>query len=65
MEAIFLDETQVAELTGIALSTLRNRRFENKGIPYYRIGRSIRYKKEDVLDFIEKCRVETGDSKAA
>jgi len=56
----YIDEREVARITGFALSTLRNNRFKGVGIPYSRImGRSIRYRLQDVLDFMESHRVET------
>ena len=50
---------EVAEITGRALSTLINERFLGKGIPYIKIGKSVRYKYEDVIEFMESNRVET------
>ena len=51
-------EQEVERLTSIPLQTLRNRRFQRKGFPYYKIGRSIRYKKSEVLAMMEASRVE-------
>jgi len=55
----YLNEKQVASITGRALSTLRNERFLGKGIPYIKIGKSVRYKYDDVIDFMEAGRIET------
>ena len=54
-----LNDKQVAKLTGRALQTIRNDRFNRTGISYVRVGRSIRYKVQDVLDFIKRNRIET------
>ncbi|ACL06463.1 phage transcriptional regulator, AlpA [Desulfatibacillum aliphaticivorans] len=56
-EAIFITEKQVAQLTGLALSTLRN--WRSKGAPpaYHKIGRSVRYNLIDVLLFMESRRI--------
>ena len=62
----YLTEIQVSELTGFKLPTLRNWRFERRGIPYLRIGkRSIRYKLQDVIDYMETRRIdpEGGDGR--
>jgi len=57
---IYLNEKQVSEMTGIALSTLRNWRFQRIGIPYHKIGgKLVRYKLQDVLDFMEEGAVAT------
>ncbi|MFC1551791.1 helix-turn-helix transcriptional regulator [Candidatus Latescibacterota bacterium] len=55
----YIKEKEVAEITGRALSTLRNERFLGKGIPYIKIGKSVRYKIDDVINFMESNRVET------
>lgn len=54
----YLNETETAQLTGRAVSTLRNERFLRRGLPYLRVGgRSIRYKLDDVLSFMEGRRI--------
>jgi hypothetical protein len=55
----YIEEREVARITGFALSTLRNNRFKGAGIPYLKIGRSVRYNLKDVVDFMEKHRIET------
>lgn len=64
MEAtkIWLNEKEVSELTGIAVQTLRNDRHLCKGFPYYRWRRSIRYKRNDITDGMEVCRIVPGQS---
>lgn len=55
----YLNEKQVKEMTGRALSTLRNERFHRRGIPYIKIGRSVRYSREDVVTFMEQRKIAT------
>jgi hypothetical protein len=58
LEKKYLNEKEVAAITGRAISTLRNERFMRKGIPYYKVSqRSIRYKTEDVISFMEGRRI--------
>jgi predicted DNA-binding transcriptional regulator AlpA len=58
LEKTYLNEKEVAEVTGRAVSTLRNERFMRKGLPYLKIGgRSIRYKSEDVIAYMEGRRI--------
>jgi len=59
LEPKYLTEVQVAEITGRALSTLRNERFCRRGISYIKIGRSVRYSLEDVVRYMESNRIET------
>ena len=58
----YITEKEVSEITGRALSTLRNERFLGKGIPYFKIGKSVRYRLDDVIEFMESKRVETIDA---
>ena len=58
LEKTYLNEKEVAAITGRAISTLRNERFMRKGLPYLKVGgRSIRYKTEDVISFMEGRRI--------
>ncbi|MFC1508624.1 helix-turn-helix transcriptional regulator [Candidatus Omnitrophota bacterium] len=55
----YLTENRVSKITGFALSTLRNKRFAGEGIPYCKIGRSVRYRLSDVVEFMNSHRIET------
>lgn len=54
----WITDKEVAEMIGASRQTIIKWRVEGKGIPYYQIGRSIRYKLQDVLDYMEARRVE-------
>lgn len=58
----WINEKVVSEITGMALSTLRNHRHLRRGIPYAKCDRSVRYKLQDVLDYMQKRRVDTDES---
>jgi len=49
----------VSAMTGRGLQTLRDDRFKGKGFPYIKLGRSVRYDEEVVIDIMEKNKVET------
>ena len=54
----YLNETETAALTGRAIPTLRNERHLRRGLPYLKVGgRSIRYKLQDVIAFMEGRRI--------
>lgn len=53
----WLNEKQVSKMTGRAEQTLRNDRVKRQGIPYSKIGRSIRYRMDDVISFMEANRI--------
>ena len=52
-----LNEYEVAALIGFAVPSLRNWRCLGKGPPYVKMGRSVRYRLKDVLEWIESHRV--------
>lgn len=58
----YLNEKQVKEITGIALSTLRNHRFLKKGIPYLRYGRKILYDRTDVESYFSNHKIKTEEA---
>ena len=54
---------QTALLTGVAESTLEQWRSTKRvDIPYYKIGRSVRYRLGDIRKFQDACRVNPADS---
>lgn len=53
-----LTEQEVSHLTGIPVSTLQTDRFKRQNLPYIKIGRRVRYRLGDVLDYIENHRVQ-------
>jgi predicted DNA-binding transcriptional regulator AlpA len=55
----YINENQVAQITGRALSTLRNERSKGQGIPYIKLGRSVRYDLQDVIEFMEAHKIQT------
>ena len=55
----YINENQVSEITGRALSTLRNERSKGLGIPYIKLGRSVRYDLQDVIEFMEAHKIRT------
>jgi len=55
----YIGEKEVARITGRALPTLRNDRHRRRGIPYVKMGRSVRYNLEDVIDYMESRKILT------
>lgn len=51
-EKMYLNEKQVAEMTGLSVVTLRNHRCQRRGFPYAKVGRSVRYLKQTVIDYM-------------
>jgi excisionase family DNA binding protein len=52
-----LTEKDVAKMLNVNVQTLRNWRFQGRGLPYMKLGRAVRYDAAEVSGFIEACRV--------
>jgi len=55
----YINEKKVSAMTGRSLSALRQDRFNGKGFPYFKLGKSVRYDEEVIIAIIEKTGVET------
>ena len=53
-----IDDRMVAQVTGLALGTIRNKRGDGTGPPYYRVGRRCVYRLSEVLAWMEGHKVE-------
>jgi len=53
----WLNEHEVSAITGRAVQTLRNDRFNRKGIHYCKVGGRVLYKLSDVESYMDSCRV--------
>ena len=50
---------EVSKITGIVVGTLRNHRYQRKGIPYVKLtSKMCRYKLSDVLAYMEANRID-------
>src|ERR1700676_2610587 len=56
-----LNEKQLAERWGVSIRTLQAARVKGGGVPFVRIGRSVRYRLEDVLAY-EQARLRSNTS---
>lgn len=57
-----LTEEEVAEYLNLTTHTLQKWRIDKKNIQYYQINKKVvRYRFEDVLNFLEKHRILTSD----
>ena len=59
---VLFDQTRLAKLFGCSERTLERQRLEGTGIPFVRVGRLVRYRLVDVLQYLERQRrTSTGD----
>jgi len=61
-DTIYVNEKKVSEITGLALPTLRNDRSTKRRLPYIKVGKSVRYSLRDVIDFMERHRIQAQGS---
>jgi predicted DNA-binding transcriptional regulator AlpA len=47
-----LNQKQVSEILGLSEAWLERKRWEGGGIPYRKLGRSVRYDELDVINWI-------------
>jgi excisionase family DNA binding protein len=52
-----LDPKEVSSLTGLSIETLAQWRSQKKHIAYLKVGRLIRYTREDIEAYLGRCRV--------
>ena len=53
----WITEKEVSKMTSRAAQTVRNDRCRGLGIPYSKIGASIRYRLDDVIHFMETRKI--------
>ncbi|WP_319780079.1 hypothetical protein [Maridesulfovibrio sp.] len=58
MSVQLLNERQVSEMTGYSLSKLRKDRHFMRGIPYVKLGKSVRYLMDDVENYVYQHRID-------
>ena len=53
----YVDEKEIARLTGLAVQTLRNMRCQHRGFPYSKIGKSVRYDPAEIEAYLESRKI--------
>jgi len=60
MTGRYLSSKEVADQLGLHNDTLKAWRARDEGPPYFRMGRAIRYRPEEVEKWLEEKRVDGG-----
>jgi hypothetical protein len=53
-----LDENLASKVLGVAVQTLRNWRHQRRGPAYVKMGRSVRYEFNDLVDYLNKKKID-------
>ena len=61
MDIKFINEAEVSRITGRAVPTLRNDRHKGQGLPFYKIGKSVRYRLDEILKIMNSHKIEPRD----
>jgi predicted DNA-binding transcriptional regulator AlpA len=56
----FIDERELAAMTGLKVKTLRRWRVFGKGPRFHKLGGSVRYELRDIEAWLESCPVGGG-----
>lgn len=56
------DQIVVAAVLDCTTYTMERQRFNGNGIPFIKIGRSVRYRKSDVLAWLDQFKTQTSTS---
>jgi hypothetical protein len=64
-DAIFFDETALAQRWGCSKQKIEMLRYQGRGPRFHKLGRSVRYRLVDVIEFENASIVETSDSSKA
>ena len=56
----YLNENQVSERLGVSVKLLRKHRWEGKGLPYVKFGTRVLYAEPEVVEYLQKHRIESG-----
>jgi excisionase family DNA binding protein len=59
-----LTDIEVARIRNQSVATIRRERLHNTGIRFYRVGGSIRYRREDVKAWLDSLPTGGGDLEA-
>jgi hypothetical protein len=62
MEETLIDKI-AAKKIGVAVQTLRNWRHQRRGPAYLKLGRSVRYRLDDLNKFMENNRIDPDNQK--
>ena len=54
-----VSESLASEITGLAVKTLQQRRWLGKPPTYLKVGRLVRYRISDLMDYLDSCTVQS------
>jgi hypothetical protein len=61
-EASLFNQIIIASVRDCSIATMERDRWVGGGIPFIKVGRAVKYKKTDVLDWLDTCQVQRSTS---
>ncbi len=58
MDKVLFSEKEISAKFGISLGKLRNDRQNRQGMPYLKMGKTVRYDPADCAAYLKACRVD-------
>lgn len=55
-----LTPKEVANILKVDFKTLANQRYHNVGLPYVKLGKAVRYRKEDIESYLDEHLIQPG-----
>ena len=56
-ESTLFDQRTLAAVLDCSTQLLERNRWAGQGIPYLKIGRTVRYRKQDILNFLQRQKI--------
>ena len=56
-ESTLFDQRTLAAVLACSTQLLERNRWAGQGVPYIKIGRTVRYRKQDILDFLQQQKI--------
>ena len=57
-----VNERVAAQILDVSVQSLRNNRCGHKGVPYFKIGKSVRYSVSDLTKYLSDRRIDPNQS---
>lgn len=61
-KSTLLTELELANLLQVSVKTLQGQRWQKVGIPYLKIGRAVRYRREDIESYLNQAVIKTAQN---
>jgi hypothetical protein len=64
-DTTLFNQTTIAHVRDCSIATMERDRWAGGGIPFIKIGRSVKYRKSDVLQWLEQYQTQNSTSEKA